>query len=715
MPRRPDPASIIRAQVVLDEHDLSADGRFAVVVRRFVVADRYRSHLWLIPLDGRTTPIQLTDGPVRDTGPRLAPDGSAVAFRRSAAATPGRRHRGTRTDPTDEITRLRILRLAPDGKPAGAPWVIRTPKDRSVGEVAWSPDSERLALTMEVDPPRFLVGKEPSGDDAPLARRITSLDFRWDEEGYLDRWSHLHVVDVLRGAHPAQITAGDYGVAHIAWSPDGKSVAFASARRPDRDLEPWQSIWTVAANPRRRRAEPREVMRLGGDVDKPAWSPDGRWIVAVGYVDEAAKDDTSPELVVGAADGAGTPRPIAPSLDRPIGSWNDTDLHGWMANSRTAPCWVDAGTIVAVITDRGRSIPWRFDIDPATGRAVGQPRPLSDSNLTAYSLAATANPDVPRDRRVTVVGCLDDRPMELATLDLDSSADPKRRTTMGGRWANGFAWPVMRSVMAPGAGGPIETWIASPPGAGDTPLPTIVNIHGGPLGGWAPAPSLEVVLLCARGYRVLLPNIRGSHGYGRDWIRPHLGNWGGPDADDIHAALDHAIELGLADPARLGVMGLSYGGFLTNWLVGTSNRFKAGVSESGVTNQVSAWAEGDAGVEFNRMALMGDPTTAEGVDKLWSQSPLANVANIRAPLLLLQGEADLRCPLSDNVQLFFALRVLRRNVELVLYPEEFHVYATSGRPDRRIDRHTRMLDWFDRHVLGKEPPAPSRGRGAKAG
>jgi len=240
------------------------------------------------------------------------------------------------------------------------------------------------------------------------------------------------------------------------------------------------------------------------------------------------------------------------------------------------------------------------------------------------------------------------------------------------------------------------------------PLPTIVDIHGGPLGCWAPAPSVEVVLLCARGYRVVLPNIRGSHGYGRDWIRPHLGNWGGPDADDVHAALDHAVELGLADPARLGVIGLSYGGFLTNWLIGTSDRFKAAVSEAGVVNQISAWSEGDAGAEFNRMALLGDPLTSEGVEKLWRQSPLGHVADIRTPLLILQGEADLRCPMSDSVQLFYALRVLKRTVEMVTYPEEFHVYAVSGRPDRRIDRHTRMLDWFDRHVLGGEATATRR-------
>jgi dipeptidyl aminopeptidase/acylaminoacyl peptidase len=293
--------------------------------------------------------------------------------------------------------------------------------------------------------------------------------------------------------------------------------------------------------------------------------------------------------------------------------------------------------------------------------------------------------------------------MDLITVSLAPEQPPKRRTTMGGRWADRFAWPEMRELDIPGPGGPIHTWIASPAGAGDEPLPTIVDVHGGPLGAWAPSPHVEVVLLCARGYRVILPNIRGSTGYGRDWITPHLGNWGGPDAEDVHAAVDHAIAEGLADPERLGVLGLSYGGFMVNWLVGTTDRFKGAVSVAGVTNQVSAWSVGDAGVEFNRTSLLGAPLDPEGVAKLWRQSPLSNVANVHTPLLLLQGQDDLRCMPEDNVQLFTALRVLRRTVEYVLYPEESHVYFTAGRPDRRIDHMTRLLDWFDRHVRGIEP------------
>jgi len=712
MPRRPEPESVIRAQVVLDEHDMSGDGRFAVVVRRFVVADRYRSHLWLVALEGRGRPIQLTDGPVRDTGPRVAPDGSAVAFRRSAAASPGRRHRGTRTDPADEVSRLRILHLSPGGTPAGAPWAIRTPRDRSVGEVAWSPNGERLAITMEVDPPRFLVGREPVGDDAPLARRITRMDWRWDEEGFLDRWSHLHVVDAKRGAQPRQVTRGEWGVSKLAWSPNGKSVAFVADPRPDADVVPRESIWTVEVEARGRKAEPRPVLHVGGPATKPAWSPDGRWLAAHAYVAADAVDDTSPELVVGPADGSAPAWPLAPTLDRPLGTWCDTDLHGWVADSRTTPVWVDQETIVGIVTDRGRAVPWRFPVGAATGRPRGDPSPLTTLDMTTYSFAATSNASVPLDRRISVVGCLEDRPMELMTVPVAQprgggasqtpTGEPTIRTRLGSRWRDRFAWPRMQVVHAPGPGGPIETWIASPADAPDKPLPTIVDIHGGPLGAWAPAPSVEVVLLCGAGYRVVLPNIRGSTSYGRDWIRPHLGHWGEVDAEDVHAALDHAIALGLADPGRLGALGLSYGGFMVNWLLGTSDRFRAGITDGGVTNQVSGWAQSDSGVDFNRWALLGAPLDREGVDALWRMSPLANVANIRTPLLILQGEEDRRCPPSDNEQLFVALRYLGRTVEYILYPEESHVFFTSGRPDRRIDRMTRMLEWFDRHVRGDE-------------
>jgi dipeptidyl aminopeptidase/acylaminoacyl peptidase len=371
-----------------------------------------------------------------------------------------------------------------------------------------------------------------------------------------------------------------------------------------------------------------------------------------------------------------------------------------MVSGRPGPYWLGSGAIVTTVTDRGRSHPVRFELDPDTGAARDRPTavprdaPGPWSDATSHALGVAAN------GTIAVLGTLGTRAMEVMTLDADATGRPRwtTRSSLGSAWQRRYLGTDMRRVDAPGPGGPIETWIASPQDAGDTALPTVVDVHGGPLGAWAPAPHVEVSLLVARGYRVILPNIRGSASYGRDWIRPQLGSWGGPDSEDVHAAIDHVVALGLADAERLGVLGLSYGGFMVHWLLGTTDRFRAAVSENGVTNQVSDWANSDSGPEYNRAASMGDPLSPEGVDRLWRQSPLRNVSAIRTPLLMLQAEADLRCPPQDNEQLFVALRHLRRTVEYVLYPEESHVFSSSGRPDRRIDRMERMLAWFDRYL-----------------
>ena len=669
-----DVRGLVRAQVVFEEHDLAPDGAFAVVVRRLVDGNGYVSHLWLVPLGSRgvTPPRRLTAGRVRDSRPRISPDGRRVAFRRRLPDDP------------KSVSALRVLELD-----RARAWPLSRPH-HSVEEAEWSPDGTRLAFTAEVDPPRFLVGPPSRGGDAsPVARVIRRLDWRHDGSGFLDRWAHLFVIDAQPGAAARQLTAGDFGVAGIAWHPDGASIAFAADLKPEADLRPGTSIWSVEADGTG--AEPRRILSLAGWAGSPVFSPDGRWLAATGVDDADMLDDISPTPFVGPADGGGPARALAPRLDRPIGHWTETDLTGWMADYRPGPAWLDERTIVAIVSDRGRAVPWAFPVEPDTGRAVGAPRRLVEADASCFSLATGGGV-------VSLLGTLGERAPELMTVD---GAALRTRSRTGSGWQRRFPWPEMRCIVAPGRGGGIETWIASPRDAGGAALPTVVDIHGGPLGAWGPTPSVEVMLLAARGYRVVLPNIRGSATYGRDWIAPQLGDWGGVDAADAHAAIDHVVGLGLADPERLGVLGLSYGGFLVHWLIGTSDRFRAAVSENGVANQVAAWANSDSGVEYDRAARLGDVLTAEGVEKLWRQSPLRHVATMRTPLLMLQGEADLRCPPADAEQLFTALRVLGREVEYVLYPDESHIFQATGRPDRRIDRMTRMLDWFDRHLSGR--------------
>ncbi len=723
MARSIGPAALIRRQVVLEEHDPLPDGGGAVVVRRFVHDETYRSHLLLVSFArdprrsragaaragaaragaaraGAAIPAAraLTDGAVRDASPRVAPDGRRVAFLRSFPDEP------------DRPTAVMVQELA-----RGEPWLLWAPA-HGVAELAWSPDGRRMAFVAAEAEDRLVVGRETKGR-AVTARRIVRADWRWDEVGHRDHRGQVWVGPVRRGARPRQLTRWDADAKGLAWAPDGYVIAFAADPRPEADVRPLPSIWVVPAGG----GEPREAIRLAGHAGLPAFSPDGCWLACVGVDVAEPLDDEAPGLFVAPFDPRGEgPAPavaLAPDLDRPIGAWNDTDLNGWMAASRPGPSWAGREGLVALVSEAGRVRPWRFPFDPPRGRAAGAPARLADGDVAAWTLGVA-------NGAVSLVATVDDRPMELLTIEA-SGADARegaessvrdrgagrtrgnpgptlrRRTTLGGSWRRGVAWPRMRRVEAPGGGGPIETWIVSPAGSADEPLPAIVDVHGGPLGAWSPAPSLESVLLASHGFRVILPNIRGSAGYGRAWITPQLGDWGGVDAADVLAAVDHVVALGLADPDRLGILGLSYGGFMVNWLVGAEpGRFAAAVSENGVTNQVSGWAGCDSGPEYDRMARLGDPLTEVGAAQLWRHSPLRLVSRVRTPLLLLQGESDLRCPAADSEQLFVALRHLGRTAEYILYPESWHTFSITGRPDRRIDRNERMLAWFERYLKG---------------
>ena len=334
--RPPEPRTL-RDQVVLEEHDVAADGSFAVVSRRTVDGERYVSDLWLVPLDGGE-PRRLTNGASRDKRPRVSPHGDRIAFTRKVEGS---------DDPV-----LMLLDLA-GGEPA-----VLALGELSPGELAWSPDSRTLAFTAETGPERFLVGPKPKAGEQPRARHVTTIDYRWDEEDYLDRRPQLFVVAAHEGARARQLTTIAGGVAGIAWRPDSRAIAFVADPRPDADRTPRTSIWEVAAA---RGAgavgrEPREILALRGPVSRPVYSRDCVLIAGVGVDDPDFFDDLSPTLYVGRADESAPAVALAPDLDRPVGQWADTDLTGWMVDSRPGPAW-DGEAIVALVTDRGRTHP----------------------------------------------------------------------------------------------------------------------------------------------------------------------------------------------------------------------------------------------------------------------------------------------------------------------------------------------------------------------
>jgi dipeptidyl aminopeptidase/acylaminoacyl peptidase len=524
---------------------------------------------------------------------------------------------------------------------------------------------------------RFVVGEERKGR-TPLARRLTRLDFRDDESGHVVRRAHLWVVEARAGARPRQLTSGDFDVLHPAWSPDGRRIAFSADRGPDTTIHPRLQLWRVGTDSDRPRI--RELASLAGDVDRPAFSPDGRHLAFIGTDVDDPPDHVPPTVWVVDLP-SGRPRDLTAPLDRPAGEWAWCDL--LMSEESPGPVWLDDGAIGVLIGDRGRNIPYRVGLDGTASPMVDPTLPLAASGIQAAA------------GRVAVSAALDGRAGEVYAVE---AAGLRAITREGSAWQRSFPPVDVRELELNGPAGPIHAWLASPADAGRRRLPTVLHIHGGPTGSWGPGGTLDAIALCAAGYRVLMPNIRGSATFGADWVRPLSAAWGTVDAADAMAAVDGLVGLGLADPRRLAVMGLSYGGFLTQWLIGVTDRFAAAAAENGVANQVSTWANSYFGVHYNRRAGLGDPLSEKGMRSLWHSSPLRNAGRITTPLLMLQAEEDRICPASDNEQLFTALKVLGRDVELILYPEEHHEMKSYGRPDRRIDRLERILAWFDRHA-----------------
>lgn len=654
-----DPAALVRAQVAIDTHRMAADGSWAVYVRRTVVRGEYRRHLWRVGLD-RGRSLQLTEGRFLDTEPSISPDGRWIAFLRASA--------DRRASEAERTVQAWVMRSA-----GGVPWPIGR-LAHGVTALTWSPDSTTLALLAPETAARFIVGREADAVE-PTARRMTRFDFR-DDDGFRDRRIHLWLAACRRGARPRQLTRGDFDVESPAWSPDGRTIVFAADLGPDAGIWPQTVLCTVPVAG----GEIRKLASLRGDLSAPAWSPDGRLVAAFGTDVTDPPEATQPEVWLIDAP-TGEARSLSAGLDLPAGVWAATHLS--RSEQPEGPFWLDDETIVALVTRRGRSLPYRFGV-----QSVAAPLVDPETRIVAGGIAVAA-------ARLVVNAQLDGAPSELFAVE-EGRLRPLTRN--GGTWRRRSPGPRLEELVADGPAGPIQVWLYSPAAAGGGPLPTILDIHGGPSGSWGPGPSLDVLALTSAGYRVARPNIRGSAGFGREWIDALGAAWGVVDQADALAVADWLVAGEFADPHRLGLLGLSYGGFLVSWLVGVTDRFAAAVSENGVTNQATAWAECYFGVYDTRRTGLGDPLSEEGAATLWSRSPLRNVANIRTPLLLLQAAEDRVCPASDNVQLFAALRTLDREVEYILYPEEHHRMQSIGRPDRRIDRLERVLAWFDEHL-----------------
>ncbi|GGB92718.1 S9 family peptidase [Cellulomonas carbonis] len=660
---------------------LSPDGSTAVVpvLRPDLEADEYTGSLWVVPVDGSAPARRLTRGH-RDTSPAWSPDGRWIAF----------------------------VRAEPKGRPqlhvveAGGGEPVRlTDAPLGVSEPRFSPDGTRIAYLARVpEEGRYVEGGDAAGEPP---RHITTFRYRADGIGFLrDRRQHLFVLDLPADPSPGglptpvALTGGDLDVSGHRWLPDGEHLVVVGAVHDGREEDLLENALLVVARRTPEDADtvlepdaPRQLTDAGTStlsVQTVEPSPDGStlWLLAsdMGPSRRAFVASQTGLFSLDLDPAPGSPEPL-PVAQRHTDA-EDVDLvAGVLAVTADRVLVADQrrGSVVLAALPADGSGSLRTVLD---GNVVVQHAVATTDGATAVAVVAT--PDSAGD---LVALRLADHATTWLT-DLSAELRETGRTHL----------PREAHATAPD-GHPVHGWVAVPDadrfGAG--PHPTVLMIHGGPYAQYTHALFDEVQTLVGAGYAVVLGNPRGSAGYGASHGRAIQRAFGTVDADDVLALLDHV----LADPTlaldaeRVGVMGGSYGGYLTAWLTTRTDRFTAAIVERGFLDPVSFVGSSDIGWFFG-LEYLGDVDTPEAAAALAAQSPMAQVHRVRTPTLVIHSEQDWRCPVEQGQRWFVELKRRGVEAELLLFPGEGHELTRSGRPAHRVARFEHVLAWWARHL-----------------
>ena len=628
--------------------DLSPDGRRIAFEVSYLdpEADRMAYEVHWREIDGSRGGC-LTSMGVADRAPRWAPDG-----RRLAVVS-------TRGDQT--TSRVLDVDAGAARAPARVTGVVRS--------VEWAPDGERLvAVVLQPD--------SPPGNDRPY--EIQSMGYRVDAVGVRPRPAGTRVwVQPLRGGPATCLTQEPWEEWAATWSPRGDFIAFLSSHRQDREWSTRTGLWIVRPDGSGR----RRLVTEAGPIRALAWSPDGSEIAFLGHRHADAQGENVELWVVNARGG---PAERISDIDRSLGlvvrgederGFGTPDL-AWSADGRS---------ILVAYADGGVS-----GVD-AFGRDGGRRR-VVDGQRACLAFAVARAADV-----VAFVASTPLDPGEVAVVRGDGM-DERALSRVNQSWMRDLDLSLPRSIRHQSPDGfEVSGWLTLPPGppGADGPVPLIVEVHGGPHYPVGERFALEVQRVAARGYAVLTGNPRGSQGYGAAFATSIRGDWGGGDYRDLMGLVESAIATASVDPSRLAIMGESYGGYMANWAVAHTNRFRVAVTENSLSDLVAAYA-GPSGPAFWRSELGGTPWNRP--QAYLTRSPIRYVDRIRTPLLILHAELDQNCPTSQSDELFGALRSLGRDVRHVRIPGEGHLVNLLGRPSRRAARRSIIDTWLDRHL-----------------
>ena len=619
----------------------------------------YRSCLRRVGLDGRDQPW--THG-TADSSPAISPDGRWVAFLRATGDTGVEARPQLHVMPADGGEPVRVTGLA-----------------LGVGKPVWSPDSRRIAFTARVaEPGRYGTVDARWGDTPDAAaeapRRITRFDYRIDDVGFRrDRPRRLFVVDAGSAAgggelvDPEPLTDSDADVEDPAWLPDGESVLVVAPRDWDRTETMHNDLYAVPAGG----GAPRLLVRARGNATAPTVDERGVvWFLG---------NEFDGFDVVARNAGLWSATLPAPGED-PAVPHRHTD-------PETVACAPESGGPAILADDVLVAVYHRGAVEL---RAV--PREAAGAPLDSLSVLAGAR-SVVQSFAVDGLTIAASVSTQDTVGDLVLIADGAQRVLTDlskPLRANGIR-PMEEITAASPDGYPVHGWLVRPAGAG--PHPVLLVVHGGPFAAYNWGLLDEAQVYAAAGYAVVLANPRGSAGYGERHGRAIIGGLGTVDADDVLALLDAALQRSDLDSDRVGVMGGSYGGFMTGWLAAHhGDRFRAAWSERAVNAWDSFVGSSDIGWEFAAGYVGRDP------EEQRARSPLSYADRIDIPFAVVHSEQDWRCPLEQAQRMFVALHARGVETEMLLFPGEGHELTRSGKPRHRVQRFEAVLEWWRRHL-----------------
>ncbi len=654
---------------------ISPDGKRIALVVTTIDEEKhsYHSAIWVAPVDGGEA-RRFTSGTANAHSPSWSPNGQTLAFvseRESEKTDKEQKKRGK--------GKPQIWLLPMDGGEAAQ----LTFMEHGVSSPVWSPDGHHILFNAAVGP---ADEETDEGKKLPKVRVIDQLWYRLDGVGFTyERRSHLFLLSV-NGGTPVQLTDGDWDDGDAVWSPDGQQIAFTTNHAEDRWRIPGADVYTLDLQ--QGQAGTLRCLTDGTmGCSSPSWSPDGKTIAFLAAAKFRSAGHTYLYTIASDAEQAAGTNLTADFVGTCM-DWTNSDIGD--EHLMPAPAWSNDGQTLYVLASL-RGVSHVFAI-PRSG-AGAEPATLTPGNIHVRDCSI----DATKEHLALLIGD-PTHPQEIFVCPTTPAGELRRVTGFNDTLFADLLLVKPEYMPFKGADGwDIDGWILKPQNFDPSKkYPLIVEIHGGPQTQYGYGFFHEMQMLVAEGYVILYTNPRGSCGYGYEFALAVRGAWGEKDSFDILHGVDTLLERGYIDETRIGVTGGSYGGFMTNWLIGHTDRFKAAITDRSVTNLASMFGSGDIGWDLGYDNL--ETTPWQELGRYMHMSPINYVQNMHTPLLIIHSEQDLRCPIEQAEQLFAALKWMGRTVQLVRFEGQSHGLSRGGHPKLRLERLRHMQRWFAKYL-----------------